>query len=78
VGGDEGKSLAMTNNVSRFLGGSPATVLVRLIVVSFVVGIVLETFGLNAAMVFKRNSCMARDELWNSGLRTLDRLVASS
>ncbi len=49
---DEGKSLAMTNNVSRFLGGSPATVLVRLIVVSFVVGIVLETFGLNAAMVF--------------------------
>jgi hypothetical protein len=39
----------MTNAVSRFLGGSPAMVAVRLIVVSFVVGIVLETFGLDPA-----------------------------
>jgi Family of unknown function (DUF6460) len=35
----------MTNAVSRFVGGSPAMVAVRLMVVSFVVGIVLETFG---------------------------------
>ena len=35
----------MTNAVGRFLGGSPAMVAFRLIVVSFVVGIVLETFG---------------------------------
>jgi hypothetical protein len=35
----------MTNAVSRFAGGSPAMVAVRLVVVSFVVGIVLETFG---------------------------------
>jgi hypothetical protein len=35
----------MTNNfVGRFAGGSPAGVAVRLIVVSFVVGLVLETF----------------------------------
>ena len=36
----------MTNNlVARFVGGSPVTVLLRLIVVSFVAGFLLETFG---------------------------------
>jgi hypothetical protein len=39
----------MTNAVGRFLGGSPAMVALRLIVVSFVVGIVLETFGFDPA-----------------------------
>jgi hypothetical protein len=42
----------MTNAVGRFLGGSPAMVAVRLIVVSFVVGIVLETFGFDPATLF--------------------------
>ena len=42
----------MTNAVARFVGGSPAMVAVRLIVVSFVVGIVLETFGLDPATLF--------------------------
>jgi hypothetical protein len=42
----------MIHAVSRFLGGSPAMVAVRLIVVSFVVGIVLETFGLDPATLF--------------------------
>jgi hypothetical protein len=35
----------MNNVVSRFVGGSPMTVLLRLIVVSFVVGFLLETLG---------------------------------
>jgi hypothetical protein len=36
----------MTSNlVARFVGGSPLTVLLRLIVVSFVVGFLLETLG---------------------------------
>jgi Family of unknown function (DUF6460) len=40
----------MTNNVvARFIGGSPMAVLLRLIVVSFVVGILLETFGFDPA-----------------------------
>jgi Family of unknown function (DUF6460) len=39
----------MTNAVGRFLGGSPGMVALRLIVVSFVVGIVLETFGFDPA-----------------------------
>jgi hypothetical protein len=43
----------MTNNVvGRFVGGSPAMVALRLIVVSFVVGIVLETFGFDPASLF--------------------------
>ena len=40
------------NVVGRFVGGSPAIVAVRLIVVSFVVGIVLETFGFDPASLF--------------------------
>jgi hypothetical protein len=39
----------MSNAVGRFLGGSPAMVALRLVVVSFVVGIVLETFGFDPA-----------------------------
>ena len=35
----------MNNVVSRFVGGSPMTVLLRLIVVSFVVRFLLETLG---------------------------------
>ena len=31
--------------LTNFIGGSPATVALRLVVVSFVVGIVLATFG---------------------------------
>ena len=43
----------MTSNIlARFVGGSPMTVLLRLIVVSFVVGIVLETFGLDPVGLF--------------------------
>ena len=42
----------MTNTIARFLGGSPAMVALGLIVVSFVVGIVLETFGFDPATLF--------------------------
>jgi Domain of unknown function (DUF6460) len=43
----------MTNNsLARFAGGSPMTVLLRLIVVSFVVGIILETLGFDPVGLF--------------------------
>ena len=43
----------MTNNaVARFVGGSPVGVLLRLIVVSFVVGLLIESFGLDPASLF--------------------------
>lgn len=38
-----------SNGVARFVGGSPMAVLLRLVVVSFVVGFILETLGLDPA-----------------------------
>ena len=60
----------MTNAVSRFLGGSPAMVAVRLIVVSFVVGVVLETFGLDPATLFA-DALGAVRQIVELGLRSL-------
>ncbi len=37
--------------LTNFLGGSPATVALRLIVVSFIVGMVLVTFGFDPANI---------------------------
>jgi Domain of unknown function (DUF6460) len=37
----------MSHSIGRFVGGPPVMVAVRLIVVSLVVGVVLETFGLD-------------------------------
>lgn len=43
----------MTNNViARFVGGSPVAALLRLIVVSFVVGLLLESFGFDPVTLF--------------------------
>ena len=43
----------MTNSaVPRFLGGSPMAVLLRLVVVSFVVGLLLESFGFDPVSLF--------------------------
>ena len=43
----------MTNNVvARFVGGSPMGVALRLIVVSFVVGLLLKSFGLDPMSLF--------------------------
>jgi len=40
------------NAMTRFLGGSPTGVLVRLIAVSFVVGLLLEMFGFDPGSLF--------------------------
>ena len=46
--------MSMTNNaVARFVGGSPMAVVLRLIVVSFVVGFLLESFGLDPVKLFE-------------------------
>jgi hypothetical protein len=67
----------MTNTVGRFLGGSPAMVAVRLIVVSFVVGIVLVTFGFDPAMLFAEAIRSARQvvELGFSDIRQVGRIL---
>jgi Family of unknown function (DUF6460) len=67
----------MTNPVGRFLGGSPAMVAVRLIVVSFVVGIVLETFGFDPGTLFAEAIRSARQvvELGFSDIRQVGRIL---
>jgi Family of unknown function (DUF6460) len=67
----------MTNAVTRFAGGSPAMVAVRLIVVSFVVGIVLETFGLDPAKLFAEALRGARQiaELGLSDIHEVGRIL---
>ena len=39
----------MNTTLARFVGGSPMSVLLRLIAVSFVVGLILETLGFDPA-----------------------------
>jgi hypothetical protein len=67
----------MTNAVTRFVGGSPAMVAVRLIVVSFVVGIVLETFGFDPASVLSEAVRAVREviELGFSDLHQVGRIL---
>jgi hypothetical protein len=67
----------MSNAVGRFVGGSPTMVAVRLIVVSFVVGIVLETFGFDPATLFADALRSARQivELGFSDIRQVGRLL---
>ena len=69
----------MTNALGRFVGGSPAIVAVRLIVVSFVVGIVLETFGLDPATLFADALRSARQivEFGLSDIRQVGRVLVT-
>jgi Family of unknown function (DUF6460) len=50
--------------VTRLLGGTPAAVVVRLIVVSFVVGLILVMFGFEPENIY--------DELLGLGRRLID------
>jgi hypothetical protein len=67
----------MTNAVGRFLGGSPAMVALRLIVVSFVIGIILETFGFDPATLFAETFRAARQivELGFSDIHEVGRIL---
>jgi len=67
----------MNNAVGRFLGGSPAMVALRLVVVSFVVGIVLATFGFDPATLFAEAVRTARQivELGFSDLHEVGRIL---
>jgi hypothetical protein len=67
----------MNNVVSRFVGGSPMTVLLRLIVVSFVVGFLLETLGFDPSASSTR-SCGRQDTSLSSISRTSASSAASS
>ena len=68
----------MSNSfVARFVGGSPTAVVVRLIVVSFVVGFLLDAFGFDPATLFQDAARMARHLVENgfADLRQFGRIL---
>lgn len=60
--------------LTRFLGDSPLRILVKLIVVSFVVGLVMSAFGWSPADVIYavRNFFL---DIWHLGFHAFDRFV---
>ena len=61
----------MSDSVGRFVGGSPAMVAVRLI--SLVVGVVLETFGLDPPTLI-RDAIMSARSIFELGFADLHRI----
>jgi hypothetical protein len=62
------------NGVTRFLGDSPLRVLLKLIVVSFLVGLVMSAFGWSPFDVFRQVQDFFVG-LWNMGFRAVDQFV---
>ncbi len=60
--------------LTRFLGDSPLRILVKLIVISFVVGLVMSAFGWSPADVVYavRNFFL---DIWHLGFHAFDRFV---
>lgn len=52
--------------LQRFMGGSPAQVLLRLIVLSLIVGVVLSAIGLSPADLVERARLLVL-HIWNMG-----------
>ncbi len=73
------ESLARMNNnvVARFVGGSPLAVFLRLVVVSFVVGFLLDAFGLDPTTLLNDAVRTARHvvEYGFSDLRQFGRML---
>ncbi|MCK7610970.1 DUF6460 domain-containing protein [Roseibium sediminicola] len=59
--------------LSRFLGGSPAQVLLRLVFLSFVVGIVLSALNLDPLDLIDMAVNFV-ERLWDMGFHAIDRL----
>ena len=58
--------------ITRFLGDSPLRVVLKLIVVSFLVGLVMSAFGWTPWGIVLRIRQLLTD-LWNMGFHALDR-----
>ncbi len=59
--------------LSRFLGGSPAQVLLRLVFLSFVVGIILSALNISPLDLIN-NAVEFVQRLWHMGFRALSHL----
>ena len=60
--------------LTRFLGDSPVRVIVKLLVVSFLVGLVMNAFGWTPMDVFYGVQKFFID-LWNLGFHAIDRFL---
>lgn len=60
--------------LARFLGDSPLRVIVKLIVVSFLVGLVMNAFGWSPYDVLRGIQNFFLD-IWNMGFRAIDRFL---
>ncbi|WP_421981837.1 DUF6460 domain-containing protein [Roseibium sp.] len=61
------------SGLSRFLGGSPAQVLLRLVFLSFVVGIILSALNLDPLDLVHMTVNFV-ERLWNMGFNAIGRL----
>ena len=61
------------SGLSRFLGGSPAQVLPRLVFISFVVGIILSALNLDPLDLVNMAVNFV-ERLWNMGFHAIGRL----
>jgi polyferredoxin len=59
------------NGLQRFMGGSPAQVLLRLIVISLIVGIVLSALGISPYDIVHNAQQMVR-RVWNMGFGAIE------
>ena len=56
----------MTENINRFLGGSPLAVIAKLVLLSILIGVVLSALGLDPWNIFASLQRLVRD-IWNMG-----------
>ncbi len=61
-------------NVNRFLGDTPLRVFLKLLIVSFLVGIVMSAFGWSPFDVLQWVQDTAI-RIWNMGFATIDRFI---
>jgi hypothetical protein len=71
---DHDKERRMSNRqLDRFIGGSPGAVIVKLVFLSFVVGVLMSALDLNPLDIFDGVVAFF-ERLWNMGFEALGRL----
>lgn len=61
--------------LARFLGDSPFRVFIKLVVISFLVGLVMHAFGWSPYDVLRGIQNFFLD-IWNMGFRAIDRFLS--
>jgi len=63
--------MMVNDAVNRFFGGSPLSVLVRLILLSILVGVILSAIGLDPFDIWRSIERLVRS-IWNMGWDAID------